>query len=230
MAGKKPPRVVAELGRPETAAETRARKSRDSRLYRERKTVNNLVFSLLVSLAAVLLIVLMVPRGKGNFENLSVDVARVVSEASAASGHSFVAPKVAAGWKAKTATVKTVDGVTWLQINYVTAQKQYAAVTQAFRADAGPVSESWLKERLEGQKPTGSVRLAGALWQLYDYPKRDISKGNLRYGLKTAWQGDVLIVYGTAPAGQIRDLAERAVASLSVQGLPAAADTGEGAG
>jgi hypothetical protein len=43
-------RVVAELGRPETPAETAARKAESSRLHRQRQTVNNLVYSLIATL------------------------------------------------------------------------------------------------------------------------------------------------------------------------------------
>ena len=54
--------VVAELGRPETAQETAARKAESSRNHRQRQTVNNLVYSLLACLAIVAVVVLMVPR------------------------------------------------------------------------------------------------------------------------------------------------------------------------
>ena len=50
-------RVVAELGRPETAEETAARKAENSRNHRSRQTVNNLVYSLLATLGIVVVIV-----------------------------------------------------------------------------------------------------------------------------------------------------------------------------
>ena len=45
------PRVVAELGRPETAAETAARKAESSRVYRSSQTTRNLIAALLVTIA-----------------------------------------------------------------------------------------------------------------------------------------------------------------------------------
>jgi hypothetical protein len=78
----KPPRVVAELGRPETPEETAARKAENSRKHRAKQTINNLVLSLLVSLGLVLVIFLMVPRGTGGFEDRSVDVVTLAAEAS----------------------------------------------------------------------------------------------------------------------------------------------------
>ncbi|HQX36756.1 MAG TPA: DUF4245 domain-containing protein, partial [Microbacteriaceae bacterium] len=59
------PRVVAELGRPETSQETADRKAESSRLYRVRKTPSNLVWALLVSLGVVLVMVMITPRGDG---------------------------------------------------------------------------------------------------------------------------------------------------------------------
>ena len=56
------PRVVAELGRPETSQETADRKAESSRLYRVRKTPSNLVWALLVSLGVVLVMVMITPR------------------------------------------------------------------------------------------------------------------------------------------------------------------------
>jgi hypothetical protein len=49
MPRAKAKRVVAELGRPETPEEEAARRAENSRLYRQRKTVNNLVYSLIVT-------------------------------------------------------------------------------------------------------------------------------------------------------------------------------------
>jgi hypothetical protein len=54
------PRIVAELGRPETPEETAARKAENSRKHRENQTLRNLVFALLSSLAVVLVLVLVV--------------------------------------------------------------------------------------------------------------------------------------------------------------------------
>jgi hypothetical protein len=57
------PRVVAELGRPETADEREERTAESRRLRRQRQTARNLVYSLLVCIAVVVVTVLAVPRG-----------------------------------------------------------------------------------------------------------------------------------------------------------------------
>lgn len=82
MSKQKQPPIVAELGRPETPEETFARKAESSRLYRKRKTINNLVYSLLVSLGLVVFIVAIVPR---NETPVAFDV-DFASEAQSAQG------------------------------------------------------------------------------------------------------------------------------------------------
>ena len=59
------PRVVAELGRPETPDETAARKAASSRAHRENQTAFNLVIAIVVSVGIVVLLVLVVVRPGG---------------------------------------------------------------------------------------------------------------------------------------------------------------------
>ena len=208
------PRVVAELGRPETPEETAARKAKDSRLYRERKTVNNLVYSLIVSLGLVLVIVLLVPRGTGGFADLDVDVAELAAQASPSAGIELVAPSVPEGWKAKQAKLRysDVDELTYWQINYTTTNEQYAAVVQAFTADGSPVSARWISEQLEDQDPTGTEALGGAEWTVYDHQGRNPDEANMLFGLETETEDATVLVYGTDDAGTIRALASTVIA------------------
>ncbi|HYP73058.1 MAG TPA: DUF4245 domain-containing protein, partial [Microbacterium sp.] len=57
------PRVVAELGRPETPQETADRKAASSAAYRSSKTFRNLIAALLITVAVVAVVYLGVPRG-----------------------------------------------------------------------------------------------------------------------------------------------------------------------
>ena len=50
----KSPRIVAELGRPETPDETAARKAESSRVHRESQNTRNLVAALIVTIAIVM--------------------------------------------------------------------------------------------------------------------------------------------------------------------------------
>ncbi|MEO7348435.1 MAG: DUF4245 domain-containing protein, partial [Terrimesophilobacter sp.] len=62
MSAPKEPRVVAELGRPETPQEAADRRAEASRVRRQSKTFVNLVIALLASLAVVAVVVLVVVR------------------------------------------------------------------------------------------------------------------------------------------------------------------------
>lgn len=217
---QKPPVVVAELGRPETAAETSARKSRDSRLYRERKTVNNLVLSLLVSLGLVLVIFLAVPRGGANtFAEQSVNVQTAAVEASPSAGRDLAAPEVPAAWKAKEAGLRRSGDVTSWQINYTTVDEatrieSYAAVVQGFTAGGSPVDDVWVSQQLEQQSPTGTETLGGLDWVTYDHSDRNPDESNMLFGLQTTWNGDTILVYGTDSSATLRELAIQVAESL----------------
>lgn len=217
---QKPPVVVAELGRPETPAETAARKATDSRLYRQRKTVNNLVFSLLVSLGLVLVIFLMVPQGKGGYAEHAVDAQKLAAEASPSAGRDLAAPDVPKAWKAKWAGLKSSGGVTYWQINYTTVDEAsgleaYASVVQAFTSDGSPVDEDWILGQLENQRPTGAEEIGGIDWIAYDHTDRDADESNMLFGLQGQWEQDAILVYGTDSPATIRTLAASVADSLT---------------
>src|ERR1700712_3440460 len=106
---QKPPRVVAELGRPETLEETQARKAEQSRKYRANKTINNLWLSLIVCVAVVIVIVLLVPRD--NTSHLqAVDYQSVASSAQAAFPVPVASPDLPSTWSANAAEIRTDSG------------------------------------------------------------------------------------------------------------------------
>ena len=208
MARQKRPVVVAELGRPETPAETAARKARDSRLYRQRKTVNNLVFSLLVSLGLVLVMVLAVPRGTDTWSDVTVNVAESAAAASASVDRTLVAPTVPETWKAKQAELRNApsgDIRTWY-IGYTTENVAYAAVEQSFTTSGAPVDATWISQRLEGLSPTGTETLGGIEWQIYDYPERNADTTNVRFAARSEVAGATILVYGTDSSAVLRTL------------------------
>lgn len=214
----KAPAVVAELGRPETAAETAARKAKDSHLYRSRKTVNNLVFSLIVSLGVMLLIVLMAPGltgGKNVFEEQSVNVAELAKAAEPTAGRPLIAPDPGEGWLAKHADLRTAGDVISWHINYTTADKAYASVVQGFTANGAPVSNEWVSAQLEDQKPTGSETLGGVEWIVYDHTDRSPDGANMLFGLQGEIDGNTVLVFGTDSPATIRVLATQVAESFT---------------
>lgn len=210
------PQVVAELGRPETEEETIARKAENSRQHRQRQTVNNLVLSLVASLGVVLLIVLAVPRGTGNFEDRSVDVVTLANQASPSAGQQLIAPDLDDSWKAKQAELRssTSEKITHWYVGYTTPNNQYAAVLQAFTPESLPANETWVIEQLERKKATGSEQLAGLTWSTFDYQDQSGDGTNVRFGLTTNLENSALVVYGTDEPDAIRQLAVETVESL----------------
>lgn len=221
---QKTPVVVAELGRPETAAETAARKAENSRLYRQRKTVNNLVFSLLATLGMVLLIVLIVPRGSDVWKGHSVDVAKAAAEIAPTAGHPLVVPEVPEGWQAKQAELRSgTGGIAYWYIGYTTVTasggEAYAAVVQAFTADGSPVDEAWIAQQLEAQAATGTETVGGFEWTVYDHGDRNADAANMLFGLQTQLEQTSLLVYGTDAPEALRGLAASVAASAQTIGL-----------
>ncbi|GAA1323959.1 DUF4245 family protein [Leucobacter albus] len=212
MARQKRPNIVAELGRPETAAETAARKAEGSRLYKSRKTVNNLVFSLLVTVGLVFVIYLMVPRPAGDFPDRSIDVAQAAATAGA--DFPLAVPAVPDTWKAKQATLTVENGVSAWQILYTTENEAFASVVQAYTETGEPVSAKWIAGMLEEQESTGTEQLGGLSWRVYDHQDRKAEKVNMRFGLESTVGTNSVLVYGTDDAATIRVLAAQVADSL----------------
>lgn len=217
----KQPVIVAELGRPETAAETASRKAEQSRLYKERKTVNNLVFSLLVSVALMIVIVLIVPRGTDQWSDHSVNVAEAAAENEAGAGRPLVAPGVADTWKAKQAVLRAEKGtdILYWYIGYTTENEAYAAVEQGFTKTGEIVNDTWISQRLEAQQPTGTETIGGLEWTVYDHPGREAEKTNVVFALKAQVADNTLLVYGTDRPEVLRTLAAEVAAQAETLGL-----------
>ncbi len=215
MAKQKKPAIVAELGRPETPEETAARKAEASRLYRKRKTVNNLILSLAVSLGAMFLFVLLVPEGRGDYLERDLDVAQLAQQAEPSAGLTLAQPKVPEEWLAKQAELRfsESDRITHWYIGYNTPE-DYAAVMQGYTPDLAPAPETWISERVEKKSPTGSVTVDGVEWIEYDYRDDNPDNTNITYGLVTEREDSTLVVIGTAAPEAVTELARQTYASL----------------
>lgn len=201
------PRVVAELGRPETPDETAARKAEASQAYRSSKTVRNLVAALLITVAVVAVISFGVPRGTPP-EPEPADVAATATSVEESLGRDVIVPDVPGDWRANSARLE--DGV-W-RIVYAPASG-FVNIAQGFDTDG-----AWVSSRLGGLAPTGETTVDGITWNVYDMSVAT-RQDNLTYALATAAAGDTVLIYGdltpetaeSVAAGltdQIRDLEE----------------------
>ena len=206
-------RVVAELGRPETPQETAERKARDRVLRRSRQNFRNLLASLGACLAAVVLIVLLVPRGTG-VQQPAIDVRAAAAQYGDTAGQPLIAPKVPSSWKSNAAALRgTGDASSWY-VGYVIGGSGYAGITEGLPGDS-----TLLDTALDGAKPTGTTSIGGLPWRVYDRRQSDTDTGNVAYGLATKIGKVVVAVYGTASATQVRGLAAAVATDAASRGL-----------
>ena len=194
------PRIVAELGRPETPEETAARKAANSRNYRASKTTRNLVVALVLSLLLVLFTVLVVVR-PDPAPTPAIDYATIAAQSTASAP--LVSPVLPQGWKANKAELSTGnDDIESWYIGFVTPENQFVAVTQGIGANA-----SWVAARLGDIDRTGTTTIDGVEWTLYD--NRDDDKpGNYAYAMTAEFDGSNYVLNGTAFEAEFTELAK----------------------
>jgi hypothetical protein len=200
----KPPAVVAELGRPETPDETAARKAENSANHRNRQTVNNLVYSLIATVALVAVIVLVVPRGNPVDTAAPVDYRSIAAEAQGSEPDRMLIPELPAGWTSNNAQLrsKTPDHVDSWYIGLLTPKKQYIALTQGFKAN-----DSWVAEQVNKSMIKGTTTIDGVTWDVYDNRDSGGDNGNVDYALVTHAASSSIILFGTAANDEFHTVA-----------------------
>ncbi|HEU5222232.1 MAG TPA: DUF4245 domain-containing protein [Candidatus Lumbricidophila sp.] len=200
---KHEPRIVAELGRPETPEETAARKAQNSRNHRARQTTKNLVFALIASLAVLAVIVLMVPRSETNLAK-PVDVSAVAKQAQGAFLDPIAVPQLTPGWSSNAAGIRRSDAdkVTEWYAGYLSPSGGYVGLHQTSQANP-----SWVAGQLARQAATGSTEIAGVRWTVYDHRETSEDVGNAHYALETERNGRTYLLVGTASNAEFTELA-----------------------
>lgn len=199
----RPPRVVAELGRPETAEERATRLATNSRNYRSRKTINNLVYSLLATVGAVIVLVLIVPRSDTPLTR-NVDYAGVAEQVQTGVDVALVAPDLPAGWAANAAEWRSggSDGVSSWYIGLLTPSNEFIGLTQA--VDANP---TWLADKLGNVAADDTVTIDGVEWDVYRNPAPQEDRGNFESALVTEAGASSYLLIGTASDEELSVLA-----------------------
>jgi len=207
--GRPAGRIVAELGRPETPAETAARKAEASRLYRSRKTVNNLVYSLLATLGIVLIIVLMVPRNNPGVVGKPVDWQQAAAQGRGVEAAPLLSPALPARWTANAAELRTgaADGIDVWHIGFISPSSQYVGLDQGFKAN-----DSWVANQLEDVRATGNTTIDGVRWVVYDNRDGQSQSKDITYGLVATHGASTVVLSGTAKPSEFETVA-RALAS-----------------
>ena len=197
----KPPAIVAELGRPETPEETAARKAENSRKHRANQTLRNLIWSLVASVALMLVIVIVVVR-PDQPERAAVDYAAIAAEAQPTIDEPLAVPVVPPQWQSNSADLgEASDGVSTWYIGFITPSSQFIALSQGI--DANP---TWLVTLLDQHLATGTETIDGREFTVYDARDSD-DPGNLAYAMVTEAGDSTYVLYGTADDNEFRTLA-----------------------
>lgn len=195
------PRIVAELGRPETPDETAARKAESSRIYRSSQTTRNLIAALLATLAVVAIVIFGVPRGEIP-EAPPIDVASIAAGIEAAQGGTVIVPDVPEDWRVNQASVEGDVTSAWTIVYVPGEDRGFLRVAQGFDADV-----TWPTRILSGAAVRDTVSLGGVEWQRYDIadPAR---AGNVSGALSTQAGPDTFLVYGSTDESTLEEAAE----------------------
>ncbi len=205
----KPAPIVAELGRPETPAETAERKAASSKAYRSSQTVRGLVAALLATLAIVAVIIFAVPRGEPASEK-TVDLPAIAADVESTMQSPVIVPELGDFWRVNAAALESGAPVVWDITLAPDAQDErgFIRVAQAFDADAG-----WAPQRLGGSAPTDTTTIDGIEWDVFT-PGSTTADQNISYALGTQAGDDYVLLYGSRSADSTADLAASLVPQI----------------
>ncbi len=207
MAERKAPAVVAELGRPETAEETAARKAENTRKHRANQTLLNLVVALVASLGIVLFLVAVVVRPDPGTVT-AVDYRAIAADAQGASPVPLIAPVMPAGWSANGASFGQKAQVATWYVGFLTPSVQFIGLDQGI--DANP---TWQATILDNARASGSTTIDGVTWTVYDN-RTAAHPGNFAYSMSTTSSRNTVVLHGTAPIAEFEILAAAVAAEL----------------
>lgn len=196
------PRIVAELGRPETPGETADRKAESSRVHRESQNTRNLIAALLATLAIVVVIMFAVPRGTPP-PAAAIDVDAAAERVSISEGRPVVAPETPERWLVNRATIEGDGSVRAWTIVYAPAdedERGFLRVAQGFGAD-----EAWPARVLSGAAVADTVTIDGVTWDSYDVDST--RAGNVSVALSTTLGDDTVLIYGLATPEKLDEVA-----------------------
>ncbi|GAA1205838.1 DUF4245 domain-containing protein [Rhodoglobus aureus] len=213
MAKNTEPRVVAELGRPETPEETFARKAENSRKHRANQTLFNLVIATVASLGIVLLLVLVVVRPTDD-KPVTADYQTIAADAQTDASEPLLAPTLPPDWYANSARLGTSSSVQTWYIGFVTPPSpsaQFVALEQGIEAN-----ETWLSIATDGAPATDATTIEGIDWKIYDR-RSSSGTGNYAYSMSAQIAGSTVVLHGTATDNEFELLAASIAAEAEAQ-------------
>jgi hypothetical protein len=168
---------------------------------RAKQTIRNLIYSMLVTLALTIAIVLVVPRDDGN-RIQPIDYQEIAISAESSIDEEILTPAIPDNWWANAARIeKDLNVQTWY-IGFVTQDNQYIGLTQAF--DSNP---SWLANKLQGNWLDDVVTIGNREWEIWPTLNPSVPKGTKEYAMVHNYGNKSVVLYGTASEEDFRILA-----------------------
>jgi len=213
MAKNTDPRIVAELGRPETPDETFARKAENSRKHRANQTLFNLVVAIVASLGIVLFLVLVVVRPNDQTP-VAADYQTIAADAQTNASEPLLAPTLPDDWYANSARLGITSSVQTWYIGLITPTSpsaQFIALEQGIDAN-----ETWLSIVTDNALATGATTIDGIDWTIFDR-RSSSNTGNYAYSMSAQIAGSTIVLHGTATDAEFELLAASLAAEAEVQ-------------
>jgi len=189
-----------------------------AKAHRAKQTINNLALSLLATIGVVVIMVLAVPRPNSSLLQ-QVDYRAVASNTHTSTNLPIVAPNLLGkGWYSNSArwTSKAADGVQNWYVGFVGPHNQYLGLTQAFASNP-----TWALLQLKGDIPTGSVKIAGRTWVVYNTTSPSTPPKTRDYALVTdvtaGSRQDQVLIYGTASKSEFNSFATLVAAQIQAR-------------
>ena len=170
---------------------------------RAKQTVSNLALSLIVTVLATALIIMIVPRDD-SLQIQKVDYVAEATSAQEAIGQTLFVPEIPETWWANSARLETTGGVSSWFIGLVTEQSQFIGVEQGF-----DINPTWLALELQGSWQSGELEIDGKTWQVWEDLTPSEPKETKHYALVYEYVQNAILIYGTA--------AEDAIGSVAAQ-------------
>lgn len=168
---------------------------------RAKQTVRNLIYSMLVTLALTMVIVLIVPRDDTN-RIQPVDYVGISQTVQASVAETLIAPKLETDWWVNAARVEKDLGVETWYVGFITPDDQYIGLTQAFESNP-----SWLANKLQGNWLDVTVEIEGRTWEVWPTLLPSVPKGTKEYAMVHTFDNQAVAIYGTASEEDFNKLA-----------------------
>jgi hypothetical protein len=167
--------------------------------------LRNLIYSLVASLAVVLILVTVVVRPDPE-QTGAVNYHDIAQRSQVDSAEVLIDPELPAAWTANAASLtKAADGVSTWHVGFITPEYEYIGVKQGIEAN-----QTWVSGQLDEHLPTGTMTVAGLEWTVYDYRESE-DPGNLAFAMVSTLGASDVVLYGTAPTTEFELLATEIV-------------------